>query len=344
MTVAVTQQQKIFIVDKIEPLILYGVGDENLKLIEKYFPIQLIVRGNQIKIIGATPEVHKVEDILSELVFIANRNKSLNAKDVETVILISKSDSPASEKNKTIHSSEELEEVILFTQRGFIKPRTVGQKRVVSATKDNDIVIVIGPAGTGKTYLAVSLAVNSLKNKEVDRIVLARPAVEAGESLGYLPGDYKDKIDPYLRPLYDALEEMLPRDLLRKYMEQRIIEVIPLAYMRGRTLNNAFVILDEAQNSTSMQMKMCLTRLGVNSKAIINGDITQVDLPKSDASGLIQIQKILENIEGIAFVYLDRTDVVRHRLVRDIINAYDKHNNHRRMKDETLLNSKMNSD
>jgi phosphate starvation-inducible PhoH-like protein len=336
MAVEVTEQQKIFIVDKIEPLLLYGVSDENIKLIEKYFPIQLIVRGNQVKIIGAAADVNKVEDILSELVFIANRNKSLNVKDVETVILISKSDSPESEKNKTIHSSEELEEVILFTQRGFIKPRTIGQKRIVSATKDNDIVIVIGPAGTGKTYLAVSLAVNSLKNKEVDRIVLARPAVEAGESLGYLPGDYKDKIDPYLRPLYDALEEMLPRDLLRKYMEQRIIEVIPLAYMRGRTLNNAFVILDEAQNSTSMQMKMCLTRLGVNSKAIINGDITQVDLPTSDASGLIQIQKILENIEGIAFVYLDKTDVVRHRLVRDIINAYDKHNNHRRMKDETL--------
>ncbi|MCK5455335.1 MAG: PhoH family protein, partial [Calditrichia bacterium] len=185
----------------------------------------------------------------------------------------------------------------------------------------------IGPAGTGKTYLAVALSVNSLKNKEVDRIVLARPAVEAGESLGFLPGDYKEKIDPYLRPLYDALEEMLPKELLKKYMEQRIIEVIPLAYMRGRTLNNAFVILDEAQNSTSLQMKMCLTRLGVNSRAIINGDITQVDLPSSSQSGLIEIQDVLSGIQGIEFVYMDRSDVVRHRLVRDIINAYDHRNN-----------------
>jgi phosphate starvation-inducible PhoH-like protein len=330
MSVETKTEQKIFMVDKIDPLQLYGVADENLKLIENHFPVELIARGNQIKLIGVAETIQIIENILSELIFIGNKNKSLSVRDVETVINITKANnktlqSPGTSNN--IHSSQDLDEVILFTQRGFIKPRTQGQKNIVNATKENDIVVVVGPAGTGKTYLAVALGVNSLKNKEVDKIVLARPAVEAGESLGFLPGDYREKIDPYLRPLYDALDEMLPKDLLRKYMEQRIIEVIPLAYMRGRTLNNAFVILDEAQNATSMQMKMCLTRLGVNSRAIINGDITQVDLPNSEKSGLIEIQEVLMGIQGIKFVYLDRSDVVRHRLVRDIIHAYDQQNN-----------------
>jgi phosphate starvation-inducible PhoH-like protein len=330
MSIEVKEEQKVFIVDKIDPILLYGVGDVNLKLIEKNFPVQIIARGNQIKINGPAEITKTVEDVLSELVFIANKNGSLEEHDVETVINITRANSGAAapeKKARDTHTSKDLEEVILFTQRGFIKPRTQGQKRIVDMSRENDIVVVIGPAGTGKTYLAVALSVNSLKNKEVDRIILARPAVEAGESLGFLPGDYKEKIDPYLRPLYDALEEMLPKDLLRKYMEQRIIEVIPLAYMRGRTLNNAFVILDEAQNATSIQMKMCLTRLGVNSRAIINGDITQVDLPSSSHSGLIEIQDVLSGIQGIEFIYLDRSDVVRHRLVRDIINAYDYRNN-----------------
>ncbi len=331
MPTEVVSEEKVFIVNKIDPLLLYGIGDEHLKILEKNFPVQLVARGNQIKIIGTPHTIQMVEEVLSELIFIANRNKNLEMRDVETVINISKANSgdhPRSGKDLP-HHAKDLEEVILFTQRGFIKPRTSGQTQIVSSTRQNDIVVIIGPAGTGKTYLAVALAVNSLKNKEVDRIVLARPAVEAGESLGFLPGDYKEKIDPYLRPLYDALEEMLPKDLLKKYMEQRIIEVIPLAYMRGRTLNNAFVILDEAQNATSMQMKMCLTRLGVNSRAIINGDITQVDLPQTNNSGLIEIQEVLAGIVGIGFVYLDRSDVVRHRLVRDIIDAYDNRNNHK---------------
>jgi len=329
MASEVNHDEKVFVVDKIDPILLYGIGDTNLKLIEKTFNVQIIARGNQIKIQGPAPLVKTVEDVLSELVFIANKNGTLESRDVEIVVNIGKANSngvPEPKISQETHTRQDLQEVILFTQRGFIKPRTSGQKKIVDATRDNDIVVIVGPAGTGKTYLAVALSVNSLKNKEVDRIVLARPAVEAGESLGFLPGDYKEKIDPYLRPLYDALEEMLPKDLLKKYMEQRIIEVIPLAYMRGRTLNNAFVILDEAQNATSMQMKMCLTRLGVNSRAIINGDITQVDLPSTARSGLIEIQDVLADIQGIQFVYLDRSDVVRHRLVRDIINAYDNRN------------------
>jgi len=332
MSIDVEVQEKIFVVDKIDPVILYGVSDKNLKLIEKHFPVQLIARGNQVKIIGSPTEVKAVEDILSELVFVANRNKILHPKDVETVVHIIKanvSSGAESTVEMKSHTAQELEDVILFTKRGFIKPRTPGQKRIVDAVRQNDIVIVVGPAGTGKTYLSVALAVSALKNKEVGKIVLARPAVEAGESLGFLPGDYKEKIDPYLRPLYDALGEMLPRELLKKYMEQDIIEVIPLAYMRGRTLNNAFVILDEAQNATSMQMKMCLTRLGVNSRAIINGDITQIDLPSSSVSGLVEIQDLLKNIEGIDFVYLDKSDVVRHRLVRDIIHAYGHRKNNK---------------
>jgi phosphate starvation-inducible PhoH-like protein len=207
---------------------------------------------------------------------------------------------------------------------GFIRPRSQGQAELFKAFMNNDIIFAIGPAGTGKTYLSVAIAVSMLRNGLVKKVVLARPAVEAGESLGFLPGDYKEKIDPYLKPLYDALEDMLTRELLKKYLEQQVIEVIPLAYMRGRTLNNAFVILDEAQNTTFIQMKMFLTRLGKNSKAAVTGDITQIDLPASNTSGLITSIRILEHISGIAFVYLTREDVVRHALVREIIDAYDR--------------------
>lgn len=314
-----------FTVDRVDPMILYGVGDQNLRLIEKFFPVQLIARGNQLKIRGNREEVERVENIFSEMVFVANKNNQLTPEDVETIVHIVKADIPANDspaQAEDIHSAKELDEVILFTKSGYIKTRTKGQQDVAKAVQKQDLVVVIGPAGTGKTYLAVAFAVAALKEKRVKKIVLARPAVEAGESLGYLPGDYKEKIDPYLRPLYDALEDMLPKELIRKYTERGVIEVIPLAYMRGRTLNNAFVILDEAQNATSVQMKMFLTRLGVNSKAIVNGDITQIDLPEKANSGLLEIRNILQGIDGIEFIYLNRMDVVRHRLVRDIIQAY----------------------
>jgi len=213
--------------------------------------------------------------------------------------------------------------IIFYGKKGLIQPKTKGQEEYYSSVGKNDIVFVVGPAGTGKTYLAVAVALAKLREKEVSRIVLTRPAIEAGESLGFLPGDMMEKVDPYLRPLTDALFDMLPSDQLQRYVERKIIEVVPLAYMRGRTLNDAFIILDEAQNTSPMQMKMFLTRLGVNSKAIVTGDITQVDLSDDVASGLIQIQGILKDIEGIGFVYLGKGDVVRHRLVKEIIRAYE---------------------
>ena len=224
---------------------------------------------------------------------------------------------------------KKISEIIYKGKKGIIRPKTKGQEIYYSSVLKNDIVFVIGPAGTGKTYLAVAMAIAKLKEKEISRIVLARPAIEAGESLGFLPGDLMEKIDPYLRPLTDALFDILPSDQLQQYIERKIIEVIPLAYMRGRTLNDAFVILDEAQNSSSMQMKMFLTRLGIRSKAIITGDVTQIDLINGTMSGLVQIQEIIKEIEGIGFVYLDKSDVVRHRLVREIIQAYEVfHENH----------------
>lgn len=321
------QKEILFTVDKISPIILYGVADKHLKLIEKYFDVQLIARGDELKIRGDGSAPETVENLLSELVFMANRNNNLTEEDVETLIHVVRAESPptpASDSGQIDGRSGDLDEVILFTRDGYIKPRTDGQKRLIKAISNNDLVVVIGPAGTGKTFMAVAFAIAALKEKRVRKIILARPAVEAGESLGFLPGDYRDKIDPYLRPLYDALESMLPRDLLKKYTEQGIIEVIPLAYMRGRTLDNAFVILDEAQNATNSQMKMFLTRLGANSRAVVNGDITQIDLPSREGSGLLQIQQVLKKIDGIEFVRFDKKDVVRHRLVREIIQAYDQ--------------------
>lgn len=260
------------------------------------------------------------------MLFLQKRQGEISDSDVKLVLDLVDDRPQNGFKEKYGVSSAETNSIILFKKNDYVRPRTETQFEYLKQVKQNDIIFAIGPAGTGKTYLAVAFALSALKNKEISKIILARPAVEAGESLGFLPGDLSEKIDPYLRPLFDALEDMIPYDKLKTYLERNTIEIVPLAYMRGRTLNNAFVILDEAQNATSMQMKMFLTRLGANSKAIITGDDTQTDLPGREISGLIEIQKILKGIEGIAFVYFKKTDVVRHKLVKEIINAYEKYN------------------
>ncbi len=308
--------QKKFTLKGIDHLALFGSQDTNLRIIQKNFDAKIVVRGDTLVLEGEPAELKRLERLFSELMVLVNRNGGVAKSDLETLIRLIQSE-------KEPGKSVELDQVIVEGKRDLIRPKTEGQQRYYQAIFENDIVFAIGPAGTGKTYLAVAMAVAHLKAHEVDRIILTRPAVEAGEKLGYLPGDFRDKVDPYLRPLWDALYDMLPVDKLRKMMDQGQIEIVPLAYMRGRTLNNAFVILDEAQNTSENQMKMFLTRLGVNSKAIITGDITQIDIPDKSRSGLVQVQHILQGIDGIAFVYLTEKDVVRHRLVREIILAYD---------------------
>jgi phosphate starvation-inducible PhoH-like protein len=312
--------EREFLIKDTDPLIFFGANDRNLKIIEKHFSVFIFGRGDKITVSGKAKEVDQVIELLSELIFIINKNKRLTRTDLLTAIQIIQGESQ--EERDVPKAKDELNSVVLFTDAGYVKPSTPGQIEYMQSTKDNDIVFCIGPAGTGKTYLAVALAIAYLNKKIVNKIILVRPAVEAGESLGYLPGDYREKIDPYLRPLYDALTDMLPRDRLRKLMDQEVIEVVPMAFMRGRTLNDAFVLLDEAQNCTFLQMKMFLTRLGFNSKSVINGDITQIDLPDKKLSGLVSIQNILQGIEGIKFVHLGAEDVVRHRLVKEIISAY----------------------
>jgi phosphate starvation-inducible PhoH-like protein len=307
----------------VDTIQLLGYNDANLQLIEDRFDATVTVRGDQIVLRGSREEVTRLEKIFKELIYILNKNGNLAPNDVDTVIdLVSVNGS--GHETAPAESADDAEQAILYTRVGIIRPRTPGQRSYIQLIRKHDIVFGIGPAGTGKTYLAVAMAVASLKNRDVTKIVLARPAVEAGESLGFLPGDLREKVDPYLRPLYDALDDMLTADKLKSYMEKRIIEIVPLAYMRGRTLHNAFVILDEAQNATAIQMKMFLTRLGTNSRAIITGDITQIDLPQKTTSGLVQIREVLQKVQGVAFAYLTKNDVVRHRLVKDIIEAYDR--------------------
>ncbi|MCD6375928.1 MAG: PhoH family protein [Caldisericaceae bacterium] len=328
--------EKVFkIPESVDPLIVAGQQDANLKMLEENFQVRVLARGNSIKLLGPAPEVETVLHVLEDLVTAAKKRKIFTQDDLLTSIKIAQSlqtTSGPSKSDVTPVKNKTVEAVSTFL--GFIKPRTEGQWQMMKALEKNDIVFAVGPAGTGKTYLAVALAVSYLKENLVKKIVLARPAVEAGESLGYLPGDYKEKIDPYLKPLYDALEDMLPRDLLKRFLDQQIIEILPLAYMRGRTLNNAFVILDEAQNTTFMQMKMFLTRLGVNSKSIITGDITQIDLPSKNDSGLVSSFYVLSGIDGIAFIKLTNRDVVRHPLVKDIIDAYERYDEKQNSKDK----------
>jgi phosphate starvation-inducible PhoH-like protein len=312
--------EKRLVIEHADPVLLFGLGDVYLRKLEAAFPeTQIIARGNQLILRGESETLACIERAVRELIVVLNRNGQLLERDVDTVLALFTAGDGAG-LAETV-----LDDVILFTPSGTpVRAKTPNQRKLVEMARKNDIVFAIGPAGTGKTYTAVALAVAALKARQVKRIVLSRPAVEAGERLGFLPGDFREKIDPYLRPLYDALEDMLPRERLRALMEQNVVEIVPLAYMRGRTLNSAFVILDEAQNATTQQMKMFLTRLGANSRAIVTGDITQTDLPSPERSGLVEVRHVLEGIEGIGFVYFDREDVVRHRLVKDIIEAYER--------------------
>ncbi len=313
--------EKTIEIQGIEPVILFGPYDSLLKKIRNEFSdMQITARGTQIILRGRTEEVALLDRIFSEMILLANKHGEILDTDLNALINLALS--PAHTPKATLNCDEDI---IITTTDYTVRAKTDGQRRMVAEAKNNDILFAIGPAGTGKTYTAVAIAVAAWKAKRVKRIVLARPAVEAGESLGFLPGDLAQKIDPYLRPLYDALQEMLTAEKLKLLTEQRVIEIVPLAYMRGRTMNNSFIILDEAQNASNKQMKMCLTRLGLNSKAIITGDVTQIDLPKEIDSGLTNSPEILNNIKGISFVYLDKSDVVRHKLVRDIINAYEIH-------------------
>jgi phosphate starvation-inducible PhoH-like protein len=316
-------EEKNILLEGIDLINFLGFNDRNIEIIRNRFKSNITVRGERINLRGETDELNQLETIIKELTLLQKRQGRISDSDVNLIIELVTDSRDAEVEKKLGVAREELDDVILVDRNDFVKPKTLGQRDFYYKTKENEIVFVIGPAGTGKTYLSVAIALSALKSKNVNRIVLSRPAVEAGESLGFLPGDLSEKVNPYLKPLFDALEDMVPREKLAVYFEKNIIEIIPLAYMRGRTLNNAFLILDEAQNSTAIQMKMFLTRLGVNSRAIITGDITQIDLPSRQTSGLVQIQKILQHVDGVEFVYLEKKDVVRHRLVKDIINAYE---------------------
>lgn len=295
---------------------ILGQRDSHLLLLEKKLPAEILVRGNEIHLRGEEDQVEKSRRVFEHLITLSKAKVDININAINYALSLM-------EENSNV--AEQLLDTIYTTPRGKgIKARTIGQKKYVAAIKKDDIVFGIGPAGTGKTYLAVVMAVLALKRKEIERIVLTRPAVEAGEKLGFLPGDLQDKVDPYLRPLYDGLYDIMGADAAQKLMERGVIEVAPLAYMRGRTLDDAFIILDEAQNTTSQQMKMFLTRIGFGSQTVITGDITQVDLPKDHYSGLLHAQKVLQGIEGISFCYFTHLDVVRHPLVQQIISAYER--------------------
>ena len=309
--------EKIIELKSVELIDILGIGDANIKLIESNIPVSISARGEQLTIKGNSSDITEVDDIFKGMRETLLSKGSLYKDDVDNLIKLSRAGSI------NLTSAIKENHVIYHGRKGLIGPRTKGQVAYLENFIDNDVVFGIGPAGTGKTFLSMAFALSSLEQNEVDRIILCRPAVEAGENLGFLPGDLKEKVDPYLSPLYDALDALLPKNKMSILIENKNIEIVPLAYMRGRTLDNAFMILDEAQNSTVMQMKMFLTRLGMGSKAIINGDITQIDLSGSKFSGLIEAEKILKNVDGIGFTYFYDSDIVRHPLVKKIIVAYD---------------------
>ncbi len=310
--------EKVITLENVSLIDFLGVENKNINEVASAFPKSKIVsRGNEIRIKGSTTEILKINDILNSLIEHYHKYGKVTEENVQNYL--------AMEAEAEL---PEQEEVLIYGTRGFtIKPKTINQQKLVYAVSTNDLVFALGPAGTGKTYISVALAVKALKNKQVKKIIITRPAVEAGETLGFLPGDLKEKLDPYLRPIYDALYDMVPGEKLRYYMENNVIEIAPLAYMRGRTLNNAFILLDEAQNTTPNQIKMFLTRMGPQSKVIITGDTSQIDLPKKQKSGLIEATRILKDVEGIGFVALSGKDVVRHKIVKDIIAAYDTYEN-----------------
>ncbi|MBV6647434.1 MAG: PhoH family protein [Cyclobacteriaceae bacterium] len=316
--------EKVFTLDNVSLIDFLGVENQNIKEIASAFPdSKIISRGNEIRIQGSEPQIVKIDEILDSLLNHYNKFGKVTHENVVSYI----------HEEQSSHQPQKGE-VLVFGNRGLkIQPKTTNQKELVDKVQENDLVFAIGPAGTGKTYISVALAVRALKNKEVRKIIITRPAVEAGENLGFLPGDLKEKIDPYLRPIYDALNDMIPSEKLKYYRENGLIEIAPLAYMRGRTLNNAYILLDEAQNTTPMQIKMFLTRMGPDSKVIITGDRSQIDLPRKQKSGLIEALAVLKDVKGIGFVELDDRDVVRHRLVKSIIKAYKSHDEERKIQD-----------
>lgn len=310
--------EKIITLENIPLTEFLGVENKNINEIASAFPkSKIISRGNEIRIQGATPEIIKINEILNSLVNHYHKYGKLTEDNIASYIKMDNDD-----------ILEAHDEVLLYGTKGFkICPKSANQKKLVEACHQNDLVFAIGPAGTGKTYISVALAVKALKERDVKKIIITRPAVEAGENLGFLPGDLKEKIDPYLRPIYDALDDMIPSEKLKYYKEKGVIEIAPLAYMRGRTLKDAFILLDEAQNTTPMQIKMFLTRMGPKSKMIITGDMTQIDLPNRQKSGLLETLEVLKGVDGIGFINLSGKDVIRHKLVRHIITAYEKYEN-----------------
>ncbi len=309
--------EKVIQLENIALIDFLGVENTNIKQLVTAFPkCKIVSRGHEIKVKGPTEEIVKLNDIFNALIAHYNKFGKVTEDNVQTYI----------HKEVKTPINDFNEDILIYGTKGMaIKPQSENQRKIVKAAFKNDLVFTLGPAGTGKTYIAVAMAVKALKNREIKKIIITRPAVEAGENLGFLPGDLKEKLDPYLRPIYDALHDMIPSEKLKYYLEDNIIEIAPLAYMRGRTLSNAFILLDEAQNTTTMQMKMFLTRMGKNSKMIINGDHKQIDLPRSQRSGLIEAANLLRGVKGISIIEMDGKDVVRHKLVKNIIAAYDKH-------------------
>jgi phosphate starvation-inducible PhoH-like protein len=312
----ITEQMSL---EEVDPVLILGYRDQNLRLLESRLKAKLLVRDSLVTIRGGSSDVSAAIKVLERLLGVAKKGRVVDEADVIYAL------GDDSEERGVKEEAGDLDARAIKVEKGVIRPKSVGQAKYLDAIRKFDLVFAIGPAGTGKTYLAVATAVEALKARAVERILLVRPAVEAGENLGFLPGDYQEKIDPYLRPLYDSLRDMMSYDRMRRFLELGALEVAPLAYMRGRTLSRAYVILDEAQNTTVGQMKMFLTRLGPESKAVVTGDVTQVDLPDSQSSGLVQARTILEGIEGIKFCDFDEADVVRHKLVRAIIKAFDAH-------------------